>query len=336
MTASTTTGRTPVTLHDPAELLASLPYLLGVRPRDSVVLLGHRAPARNRLGLVLRADLPDPEDSTRQATALAARYATGEYAGVTVAVIGGRRRPGAPPHAEFVADLAGALGDSGLPVLHAMWAEEIRADAPWGCYADDKCGGRLPDPRTTVAAAVMTERGCVVFDSRAEMAEFLAGRDPAAIDRRAAKLAALPELPWPPQSESSDAAAEITAALRHQRSGEPFSDDQLVRLACALSITSVRDACLGMAVPPGTPTARAAEQLWLTLVRELPAPERAEAGALLAYSFFLRGEGSLAGMALDNALRAKPDHELSKLLKSVLHHGIEPERLYGLATGCAL
>lgn len=54
---------TPTTLRisRPDDLLAVLPYRLGFRPRNSVVLLGLRGP-RGRLGLVSRADLADVGD----------------------------------------------------------------------------------------------------------------------------------------------------------------------------------------------------------------------------------------------------------------------------------
>jgi len=77
--------------------------------------------------------------------------------------------------------------------------------------------------------------------------------------------------------------------------------------------------------------AREAERLWLTLVQELPAPERAEAAVLLGYTAYLRGDGTFAGMALENALEAKPGHLLATLLATVLNRGFPPEQLLGLA-----
>ncbi|MEU8637374.1 DUF4192 domain-containing protein [Amycolatopsis sp. NPDC048633] len=332
MTTSTPTGR-PVDLRSPAQLLAALPYLIGFRPANSVVLLGHRAPAGNRLGLVLRGDLPPRADRAHQARALAPRFALAPHTGVTLVVVGGRRRPGSPPpHAGFVELLADALGEFGLPVLHAMWAADISEGAPWGCYADPDCGGELPDPRATVAAAVATGGGSVAFDSRDELAALLAPRSPEALARRAESLARLPTLPWPDARCVSEAASAIRAAFERQlRGAGPPTDEEAVALARALTLPEIRDVCLGMAVPPHTPAAREAERLWLTLVQELPAPERAEAATLLGYTAFMRGDGTFAGMALENALAAKPDHVLAGLLKTVLNQGLPPDQLLGLA-----
>lgn len=333
MTTSTPTGRAPVDLRSPAQLLAALPYLIGFRPANSVVLLGHRAPAGNRLGLVLRGDLPRREDRAHQARALAPRFALAPHTGVTLVVVGGRRRPGSPPpHAGFVELLADALGEFGLPVLHAMWTADISEGAPWGCYADPDCGGELPDPQATLTAAVATGGGSVAFDSRDELAALLAPRSPEALARRAESLARLPSPPWPEATCVSEAASVIRTAFERQRRGEgPPTDEEAVLLASALTLPEIRDVCLGMAVPPHAPAAREAERLWLTLVQELPAPERAEAAVLLGYTAFMRGDGTFAGMALENALEAKPDHVLAGLLKTVLNQGMPPEQLLGLA-----
>lgn len=333
MTTSTPAGRPPVSLRDPAQLLAALPYLLGFRPGASVVLLGHRPPDGHQIGLVMRADLPPGAERARQARALAPLFAGARHIGVTLAIIGGERRPGAPPpHAGFVDELADAFAEHGIPVVHALWAADIVAGAPWACYPGEDCVGELPDPRSTVVAAAATESGTVVFDSREEMLALLAPRSPEAVARRSAELSRLSELPWPEATRVADAAAEVRAAFDRRRRGEgPPTDAEAVRLACALTLSDIRDVCLTMAVPPHTPAAREAERLWLTLVQELPAPERAEAAALLGYTAFMRGNGTLAGMALDNALEAAPDHVLANLLRRVLDHGTPPDVLLGLA-----
>ncbi|WP_439378244.1 DUF4192 domain-containing protein [Amycolatopsis lexingtonensis] len=323
MTTATPAGRLPVDLRDPALLLTALPYLIGFRPARSAVLLGHRAPGGDRTGLVLRADIPRREDRARQARALAPRLAAGRHTGVTVALIGGRRRSGSPPpHAGFIKHLETALGEYGLPILHALWTPGITTNAPWACYTDEDCAGRLPDPRATVVAAAATEAGQVVFDSRAELAALLDPRCPEALARRADLLTRMSD------PDDFDPVAEIRAALPRRR---PPSDEEAVLLASALTIPEIRDACLSMAVPPHGSTAREAERLWLTLVRELPAPERAEPAALLGYSAYLRGEGTFAGMALENALAADPSHVLADLLLKVLDRGMPPEQLLGLA-----
>jgi len=334
MTTPTATGRTPIKLTDPAQLLAALPYLLGFVPEDSVVLLGHRPPG-TRIGLTLRADLPPRSKRRQQAEALAPRMAATLHTGVTVIVIGGRPQKGGLPHRGFVDRLEDALAREGSPVLHSLWTPAIAAREPWGCYRDPDCGGVLPDPKASVAAAAtVIEEGKVVLDTRDEVEAQLRPRSPEAVARRSEQLTLLREPPWSSANLMVAAADEMRAALERQRRGMgPPTDEQAVRLACALSIKPVRDACLATAVPAHSQVARDAEALWLTLVQELPAPERAEAAALLAFAAYLRGDCTFAGMAVANALDADPNHVFAELLENLIFGMVPPDRIAGFAAG---
>jgi hypothetical protein len=54
-------------LASPGELIAALPFLLGLHPRRSVVLM---ALQQRRLSLTQRLDLPDPDEEFRAAAAM--------------------------------------------------------------------------------------------------------------------------------------------------------------------------------------------------------------------------------------------------------------------------
>lgn len=331
VTTSTPPGTARALLTDPAQLIAALPYLLGFTPADSVVLLGHRPPG-TRIGLILRADLPPRDLVAEQADALAPRFRVDDHTGVTLVIVGGRAGPdGELPHAELAEELGRALKEYELPVMHPLWTPEIAAGAPWACYREPTCGGLLPDPRDTVVAATTTNAGFVSFPSRDDVLALMEPRSPAALVRRRALLSRAT-----PPADPDDvlaAAAEVRAAFfRHRRAEGPPSDDQAVRLAHALRVPKVRDACLATAVPSESPVAVAAMSLWLELVRELPAPHRADAAALVAYAALMRSEGALAGMALTNALEACPEHVLAQLLHAVWNLGTDPARLAGLAS----
>ncbi|MGW7531540.1 DUF4192 domain-containing protein [Amycolatopsis sp. NPDC054798] len=340
MTTSTPPGISRATLSNPADLIASLPYLLGFRPADSLVLLGHRVPGTT-IGLMLRADLPPREFQAEQADALIPRFADPDHNGVTAIIVGGSTAGGSadengPPRREFVAELKRALSDHGLRLFHALWTPEVEAGAPWSCYLEPDCGGVLPDPQETVVAAATTEAGFVVFRSREELAAVLEPRSAEAISRRAGMLASAPEPLYSPGMSQSDvldaATTELREAfLRQRRGAGPPSDDQAVRLAHALTFNPVRDACLALAVPPHTSLTREAEEVWLTLVRELPPPHRAEAALHLGYTALMRGEGALAGMALANAVEADPGHVVAQLLQAAWNIGTDPSKLTGLA-----
>ncbi|MDZ4235516.1 MAG: DUF4192 domain-containing protein, partial [Dietzia sp.] len=110
--------------------------------------------------------------------------------------------------------------------------------------------------------------------------------------------------------------------------GSPLTDDQLVRLARALTDPRVRDTLYALAVGD---CAGSAESLWADLARRLPEPWRVEALVLLAFSAYARGDGPLAGISLDAALRCTPVHRMAGMLDSALQSGMRPEQIRELA-----
>jgi hypothetical protein len=330
-------GLPRVRLRDPAELLAATPHLLGFRPSESVLLIAHLGFDGRRLGRVLRGDLPPPELARRQAAFVASAFPRDGDFGVTVIVVSRRRDgpehddPARLPQAEFVATLKELLADSGTPVLQAFWAAEIRSGAPWACYAGDECGGVLSEVDYSELAATTASLGHVTYDSREAMAGVLVPPDEAVVARRSALLDEVYDEFGPPSDipESINRGREVVrSALRQAGNGDlTLTDEQAVELAVALSVPRIRDACLALAVPSGSAGAMAAEKLWLALVRCLPAPERAEPAVLLGYSLYMRHESAFAGLALENALDAVPDHVLAKLLHQSILACVPPAKM---------
>jgi hypothetical protein len=74
-----------------------------------------------------------------------------------------------------------------------------------------------------------------------------------------------------------------------------------------------------------------AESLWALLSRNLPARWRAEALVLLAFSAYARGDGPLAGVSLEAALRCEPGHRMAGMLDTALQSGLRPEHIRELA-----
>ncbi|MBK1788348.1 DUF4192 domain-containing protein [Prauserella cavernicola] len=341
MTTSSTTGVTSVDLRTPGQLLAALPHLVGFLPVDSLVAVVHNGASANRVGCVLRADLPPPGAELELAHRLRTPLLAGEPAGVTVVVVGGTgaRQEAGPPYAEFVDLVTSMLGELGIPLVHALWVPKIHTGQRWRCYDEPDCGGRLPDPASSVLAAVSAHAGLVTYASREAMEEQLAPDDDVVLARRAALLdAAVDAFATTPGSRGTSAgkafAVVRTALVRAARGELGFSDQEIAELALALTVTEVRDACLALALPPGGARATTAERLWLVLVRATPEPERAEAASLLAYSAYVRGDGPLAGMAITKALDAHPGHVLAGLLSQALGHSMPPDRLAKLGGTC--
>ena len=91
----------------------------------------------------------------------------------------------------------------------------------------------------------------------------------------------------------------------------------------------VRDTLYALAVGEN---AGEAESLWALLARTLPQPWRVEALVLLAFSAYARGDGPLAGVSLEAALRCEPDHRMAGMLDTALQSGLRPEQIRELAT----
>jgi hypothetical protein len=100
-----------------------------------------------------------------------------------------------------------------------------------------------------------------------------------------------------------------------------LDDERIVRLTVALGRPRIRDTCLTLSI---TDRAVAIERLWTVLTRAVPAPERAEPAFLLALCAYLRGSAVLAGMSLEVALDADPNHPLASLLRDALDGGTPP------------
>lgn len=128
----------------------------------------------------------------------------------------------------------------------------------------------------------------------------------------------------------ADARADVehAVACATGSADAPLLDDDAVRLACAVTDSRVRDTLYALAVGEH---AAAAESVWAALARTLPAPWRLEALVLLAFSAYARGDGPLAGVALQAALDVDSEHHMAGLLDSALQAGMRPDRIRELA-----
>ncbi|MBC8090931.1 MAG: DUF4192 family protein, partial [Pseudonocardia sp.] len=86
MTSTATTS--VLRMADPGELIASVPTLIGFRPRESLVLIALGGASGRRIGLTLRVDLPPPEH-VRAAAVYAVRcLVSDDVVGAVVVVFG--------------------------------------------------------------------------------------------------------------------------------------------------------------------------------------------------------------------------------------------------------
>lgn len=316
-------------LHDPGELVAAVPHLLGFRPVASLVLVAVRGTGSGRrLGVVARVDLPPPADVAAVVGGCAARVASTGPAEVIAIVVEGPDDAEVPPRQD-VADAAHeAFAGHGIEVGTRLWVPRVAAGVAWRCYPPCDCRGTVGSTEDSPLAAAAAWLGQVTYDSRAELEASIAPgpRRPhlAGLIRAEAEAAVLDRELGGPAAARRDLAA-VAAARDEVAAGRALTDTELARLAVALGDPAVRDVALGWALDPDETVAAAAEHLWTLLVRALPAPEVAEPAVLLACAELVRGGSALVGVALERARRADPGHRLTGLIEALLTGGMGPD-----------
>jgi hypothetical protein len=328
MFAGMTTSQSPdFHLNRPGVLIAALPAVLGFVPEKSLVLV---TVDHGEMGCVMRVDLSDELiESLGHVADVAAAARPDSAIAVVVDEEGAGCRMCSDEYRELAAELQHELAARGIELYAAHVVDRVAAGGRWRCV--DGCGsaGTVEDPSASPLAMAAVLDGRRLYARRAELQEVIETANP----ERTAALAGAIEAYAQTQSERDDAAArhdveEALAAASRVTNGGKLRQGKLIRLACALIDPLVRDTLYALAV--GQDAAQA-ESLWATLSRTLPQPWRVEALVLLAFSAYARGDGPLAGVSLEAALRCDPTHKMAGMLDTALQSGMRPEQIRELA-----
>ena len=323
-----TTSKTPdFHLNRPGVLIAALPAVLGFVPEKSLVLV---TVDRGEMGCVMRVDLSDElGDSLEHVADVAAAARPDSAIAVVVDEEGFNCRMCNDEHRALADQLTTTLAERGMELLAAHVVDRVAAGGRWHCA--DGCGnaGTVEDPSASPLAVAAVLDGRRLYARRAELQEVIAVLDPGRTDALADVIAARESDPArrPDDAARADVEAAIDAAERVADAGQ-LGDDELARLAWALTDLRVRDTLYALAVGEN---AGQAESLWAVLSRTLPEPWRVEALVLLAFSAYARGDGPLAGVSLEAALRCDPMHRMAGMLDTALQSGLRPEQIRDLA-----
>lgn len=350
-----------VTLRTPAELADALPYLLGYRPEDSIVLVSlHNKDGRGRFGGRARLGIPPASDDW----AFAARQL------VQGLVTGGERR-GAPAEQMVVylcqepgqgetgwevmrrlgplADqLRLACGDLDVPVIEALCISDGRFWS-YSCGSPTCCppeGRPMGLPGTSVLAAAATYAGLQVRGTLRELrARFQPWETAAALEQETALDSAGMSLI--PGILDDTARVDVAArtlelaerVMRRLAGARPVSgtlpsdlrDDDLIghdeaaALILGLQDRVTRDhAAEWMEGDEAGPALR----LWRALARRCVGPYREHAAAPLTLAGWVAwstGDELEAREALAMALGADPDYLFARLLHQACNEGLDPE-----------
>jgi hypothetical protein len=318
-------------LNRPGAVIAALPAVLGFVPEKSLVLISIDD---GELGSVMRVDLSEALADRIGPLAEVASAAAPEAA---IAIIVDADGAGCPMCNDEYRDLCATLTEELSQRDIVLWAahvvDRVAAGGRWHCVDDCGSGGVIDDPSASPLAVAAVLDGRRLYARRADLQAVIA------VDERA-HSAALAELIGehaasreaahradPSACVRRDVEAAMAAAAR-VGDGQQLSDAELARLACALGDVEVRDTLYALAVGQN---AGEAESLWALLSRSLPTPRRVEALVLVAFSAYVRGDGPLAGVSLEAALRCQPDHRMAGMLDTALQSGLRPEHIRELA-----
>lgn len=298
-----------------ADVLSALPYMLGFRPTESLVIVA-LGPSSEMI-CTARFDLTDAEDPKLRASTLAT-LASQNVAKVVLAVMqeGFWEWQDVMPYAELVTALESEVLAAGMTVVDSLLSID---DRYWSyqCSSDACCPpeGRVLPAATSEFQAAAVLRGIAPAASRAEVAERFTP------DKDAERLAPLLLAAW---VEPQDHVEQSMLVLTWAEVGVPAEDDLAVRLGVALRDLRVRDIAW-MALDGGSPTFHPGA--WLDLARRLPAPFNAAPLFLYGWGMWRRGNGAVASMAADRALAADPDYSAAALLNATLAAGANPRSL---------
>ena len=314
-------------LNRPGVLIAALPAVLGFVPEKSLVLV---TVDRGEMGCVMRVDLSEELlHSLAHIADVAAAAKPDSAIAVLIDEDGATCRMCNDEYRELAEGLTTSLASRGIELLAAHVVDRVAAGGRWHCA--DGCGnaGTVDDPSASPLAVAAVLDGRRLYARRADLQEVIEVIDPARADALADVIG--DRKPDPAQRPDDAARADVEAAVAaaaRVADGAELRDDELARLAWALTDLRVRDTLYALAVGEN---AGQAESLWAQLSRTLPEPWRVEALVLLAFSAYARGDGPLAGLSLEAALRCDPTHRMAGMLDTALQSGLRPEKIRDLA-----
>ena len=324
------TNQPDFVLNRPGALIAALPAILGFVPEKSLVLV---TVSDAELGSVLRADL-----SPRMSEVLGhlAQVAAAAESAAVIAVIvdgeGAGCRGCTDEHRQLCAALAAELSRYGMTLRAAHVVDRVASGGRWHCADGCGEGGLIDDPGASPLAAAAVLDGRRLYSCRADLQAVIAV-EPAVREQVGALIADHAaardtDCGADPQDRVRRDVEIIVAATAVAGSGRHCAATELAAMGCALTDMTVRDMLFALAV---SERASDAEALWAALARSVPDPWRAEALVLLAFSAYVRGDGPLAGVSLEGALRCAPGHRMAGMLDTALQSGLRPAQIRELA-----
>jgi hypothetical protein len=320
------TAESTLRVSSSAELIATLPYLIGFHPADSIVVLGVRG---LKIAFAARHDLPEPGVPGAVVRGEAARMAAlvaGQ--GVTAtAVIGYGAEALVTP---TVLRLTEALERAGLPVIEQLRVADGRY---WSFHCLDRgccpaTGRECLPPHSSIAAAATYSGAVALPDRETLVAQLSPVADPAPSGPALARL----EESFARGSHEAGGARHlrkagreaVREAERRYRSGGRLTDEEVAWLGALLAYLPVRDYAWERTGEEDWWTV-----LWTDILRRVESSYVPAPACLLAFAAWRAGNGSLARVAVERAVAHDPDYPMAALIDEMLRLALHPRVLTG-------
>jgi hypothetical protein len=325
-------NRARVRLSCPADILSSIPYLVGYHPSHSIVVVGMQD---RHIAFAARDDLPaDGGPPAPEAVrALVDVVARQRCDGVLLVGFGEEER---------VTPVIWTVGDA-LAQANVEIREALRADGGryWSylCTNPSCCPpeGTAYDPTTSPVAAAWTVAGRAVLRDRQEyeaQLQPIVGELREEVHRHTeAATQRLFDLVADAADESHARAALVAAgtraiaeALDTTLRGEQPTPEQVAWLSVLLMDVAVRDVAWLLILSAGDePEPHRA--LWQHLLRTVDTDLLAPAATLFALAAWRCGDGGIARIALERALDVDPDYRVAGMLAGAIARGLPPSAM---------
>lgn len=311
-------------LSRPDDLIAAVPYLVGFTPTDSLLCI---ALDDKQVTYTARLDLPDPSEvhalaaPAEQTAAMLSRY------GSTAILVGYGPAERVTPAATVITS---ALQAAHVNVRDVLAVHDGRY---WCLCGDAGCAeGVAYNLADSLVPAEAVYLGIAPLPDRAALEQLIAPVTGPERDRiRAATYTALRRViamidendPAAHNALPEHVVSSGITAVRHAYEsaarGETLSDDEVAWLSAVLMLPAVRDHA--WAACDGSDDQR---RLWIDVTRRSTPQTSTAPACLLAVTAYLAGDGAMANLAVDRALRADPDDRLAHLLDCALQTGLPP------------
>jgi hypothetical protein len=307
-----TPARTRLTLRQPDELLAIIPYLVGFHPDESIVAVLVRS---GQIVLAARIDLP-PESAADQLAKKIDSWAK-QYRAQTIALVA-YSADSLPAHrllTKLMDRLATHKLIDVLYVGHGRW---------WSLTCSDKCcplSGTPYDPSSHPVSAKAVFAGLSARADRRELEATVSGPP----ESELARLEAL-AVDLRGEVESLDkhgAAARLLTSIVGPALSDRAALDERTCLLLALLVTDIRIRDLAWALIRFS-NAEEHVRLWGGVVAVVPPILAAAPLCLLGMAAWISGAGALLNCCSERLSHLDPDYSMGRLLEEISERALPP------------